>query len=172
MARAQSRRLRWVTRTALLFALVIVIQMLGMPQLVTGPLVNMVLFLATFFEGMGSGVVIGFFTPWVAFSRGILPPPLAPMIPFIMMGNALLVVVFSIFRSRRGMVWEITGIVVSALAKYLVLSQSVTFLVQVPPPIAKAMQLPQLLTALLGGVLFLAVEKILFRVTMKEKGGA
>ena len=165
--RKESRQIRWVTRTALLFALVIVIQMLGMPQLVTGPLVNMVLFLATFLEGIGSGVVIGFFTPWVAFSRGILPSPLAPMIPFIMIGNALLVVIFGIFRTKPGVTREIAGIVVSALAKYLFLSQSVNFLVEIPGPVAKAMQVPQLVTALLGGALAFVLEKLLRR-TMRR----
>jgi len=163
--RKESRQIRWVTRTALLFALVIVIQMLGMPQLVTGPLVNMVLFLATFLEGIGSGVVIGFFTPWVAFSRGILPSP--PMIPFIMIGNALLVVIFGIFRTKPGVTREIAGIVVSALAKYLFLSQSVNFLVEIPGPVAKAMQVPQLVTALLGGALAFVLEKLLRR-TMRR----
>ncbi|MGC8777986.1 MAG: ECF transporter S component [Candidatus Caldatribacteriaceae bacterium] len=167
MAKVQKRPIRWITRTALLFALVIVIQMLGMPQLVTGPLVNMVLFLATCFEGMGSGLLIGFFTPWVAFSRGILPPPLAPMIPFIMIGNALLVIIFGIFRSKRHVIWEVAGIILSALAKYLFLSQAVTFLVRVPGPVAQAMQIPQLITALLGGVLAMALEKVLRRTLIR-----
>ncbi|MGQ9473710.1 MAG: ECF transporter S component [Candidatus Caldatribacteriaceae bacterium] len=163
-----SRRIRWITRTALLFALVLVVQMLGMPQLVTGPLVNMFLFLAGLLEGTGSGVIIGLFTPWVAFSRGILPPPLAPMIPFIMMGNALLVIVFGLFLRPRKHYFEIAGIISSALVKYFFLTWSVRFLVKVPGPIAQAMQIPQLFTALLGGGLAFLLERILRQIGVRR----
>lgn len=165
----REKQVRWITETALLFALVLVIQMLGFPQLVTGPLVNMALLLATIFQGIGSGVVIGFFTPWIAFSRGILPAPLAPMIPFIMMGNSLFVIVFGIFLTRRSFVWKIAGVFAGALAKYVLLSQAVTVLVRVPGPMAQAMQIPQLTTALLGGALALALEQLLRRTVVKGR---
>ncbi|MEN3185141.1 MAG: ECF transporter S component [Atribacterota bacterium] len=168
MQREKENRIRWITGTALLFALVLVIQMLGFPQLVTGPLVNMVLLLATIFQGIGSGVIIGFFTPWIAFSRGILPPPLAPMIPFIMVGNAVLVIIFGAFLTRRTFLWKIVGIIAGALVKYLLLSQAVTFLVKVPGPVAQAMQIPQLVTALLGGTLALGLEQVLRRTLVQR----
>lgn len=93
--------LRWLVRTALLFALTLVIQMLGLPQFFTGPLVNAFLLLAALLNGIWSGVIIGLFTPWIAFARGILAPPLGPMIPFIMAGNAILVIVFSLVAGKR-----------------------------------------------------------------------
>ena len=107
--------LRWLVRTALLFALTLVIQMLGLPQFFTGPLVNAFLLLAALLNGIWSGVIIGLFTPWIAFARGILAPPLGPMIPFIMAGNAILVIVFSLVAGKReNLRREITGIILGS----------------------------------------------------------
>ena len=157
--------IRWVSRTAALFALTLVIQLIGLPQPITGPLVNAFLLLATMIVGVSSGILIGLFTPWVAFSRGILPAPLGPMIPFIMLGNATLVVIFFLITLRRknNIGFMGLGIVVGSVAKYLVLSQSVAFLVSVPPAVAKAMQLPQLITALAGGAIALIIKQALIR---------
>ncbi len=160
MKREGANAIRWITRTALLFALVLVVQMLGMPQILTGTLVNALLLLATSLVGITSGVVIGFFTPWVALSRGILPPLLAPMIPFIMGGNALLVVIFALWMRKKSLPYEVVGIVLGAGAKYLLLSQAVRFLVELPPPVARMMQIPQLFTALLGGVVALLLHHV------------
>ena len=158
--------IRWISRTAVFFALTLVIQLVGLPQFFTGPLVNAFLLLATMMVGVSSGIVIGLFTPWVAFSRGILPVPLGPMIPFIMLGNVSLVVVFFLLtmKRERNITLKVLGIVIGAVVKYLILSQSVTFLVSVPSPVAKAMQFPQLLTALGGGVIALVIEQALSRV--------
>lgn len=152
--------LRWLTRTAILLALTVVVQMFGWPQLVTGPLVNAMLLLACIFVSPSSAVIIGLTTPLVAFSRGILAPPLAPMIPFIMLGNAVFVVLFSLLR-RRSSWGEIMGILAGAVAKFAVLALAVQFLTKLPPLVAKAMQWPQLLTAIIGGAVALAVAKAL-----------
>jgi len=154
--------LRWLVRTALLFALTLVIQMLGFPQFFTGPLVNAFLLLAALLNGIWSGVIIGLFTPWMAFARGILAPPLGPMIPFIMAGNAILVIAFSLVAGKReNLRREITGIILGSFLKYLLLSQAVAWVVQVPPPVAKAMQTPQLFTALAGGAIALIVYRVI-----------
>ncbi len=162
MVQISHQGLRWLVRTALLFALTLVIQMLGLPQFFTGPLVNAFLLLAALLNGIWSGVIIGLFTPWIAFARGILAPPLGPMIPFIMAGNAILVIVFSLVAGKReNLRREITGIILGSFLKYLLLSQAVAWVVQVPPPVAKAMQTPQLFTALAGGAIALIVYRVI-----------
>jgi hypothetical protein len=168
MDSASQTTIRWISRTAILFALTLVIQMIGLPQFFTGPLVNAFLLLATLTVGVSSGIVIGLFTPWIAFSRGILPAPLGPMIPFIMMGNAVLVIVFYLItmKKKENIGFSVLGIVAGSIAKYLILSQSVALIVSVPPPVAKAMQVPQLLTALAGGVIALIVEQALRRTSL------
>jgi len=80
---------RFITRTAILLALTVIFQSFRAPQLITGTLVNGMLLISAGYVGMWSGVIIGLFTPVLAFLFGIMKFP--PMIPFIMIGNALYV---------------------------------------------------------------------------------
>ncbi|ADL13746.1 ECF transporter S component [Acetohalobium arabaticum] len=147
----------WLTRTGLLLALTLVIQMLGFPPFVTGPLVNMMLFTTVHLVGWLGASLVGGVTPWIALMRGILPPPLAPMIPFIIAGNIILVSVYYFMLGRNNYL----GIGLAALLKFAVLSSGVRFLVELPPKIAQLMQVPQLLTALAGGFLALILVRLL-----------
>jgi hypothetical protein len=159
------QRITWLTRTAVLLALTLALQMMGLPQPFTGPAVNAMLLISGIFVGATSGILIGLLTPWIAFMRGILPPPLGPMIPFIMLGNGVLVALFTWIRrltaDRGKIVGSVVGLLLGALGKFLILSSAVKFVVEVPPKIAQAMQIPQLITALTGGVVALVVEGIL-----------
>ncbi|HSW10186.1 MAG TPA: ECF transporter S component [Bacillota bacterium] len=156
---------RTLTRTAILLGVTMAIQMLRMPQPVTGPLINAMLVLTTLTVGMAAGIFIGLLTPWVAFTVGILPPVLGPAIPFIMGGNAALVLVMGAairlghqLKFPQGeRLAQIGGVIVGGFAKYLVISTAVRFLIQVPPPVAALLQLPQLFTAWTGGALAVAI---------------
>ncbi|MDD2353442.1 MAG: ECF transporter S component [Atribacterota bacterium] len=155
----QQTRIRWISRTAILLAIALVFQMGGFPQFITGPLVNTVLYLATMIVGWQGGILIGIFTPVIAAMRGILPPPLAPLIPFIALGNAILVILFFWLKSKN----KIFGIIIASLVKFLVLVSAVRLLVQVPPAIAQMMSFPQLVTALAGGFIALIIINIFKR---------
>ncbi len=154
---------KWLARTAILLALTLAFQMMGLPQPVTGPAVNAMLLLSGTYVGAFGGIVIGLLTPVIAFARGILPPPLAPMIPFIMLGNAALVILYLFLRNMLGKKYIGCGaaIICGAVVKFLILSGAVRFIVSVPPPVAKAMQIPQLFTAIVGGIVAVLIEKIL-----------
>jgi len=161
---------RFLTRTAILLAIVVAVQFLQMRQPITGPLVNAILLIAASMVGIGSGVLIGLLTPLVAFALGVLPAPLAPAIPGIMAGNAVLVTAFGLMSRQPwlGKSGPYLGVAVGALLKYLVLAGVVRFLIQVPPKIAVSLQIPQLFTALVGGALALIVIGVLRLVV---KGG-
>ncbi|MGI6037926.1 MAG: ECF transporter S component [Limnochordia bacterium] len=137
-----------LTKTALLLAVTLVIQMGGFPQPITGPLVNTMLYIASLAVGITGGVLIGALTPIIAFFRGILAPPLAPAIPFIILGNATLVIIFGTLHRNRPL-----AILAASLLKYLVLGIAVRFIIEVPGPVAIALQTPQLITALAGGAI-------------------
>ncbi len=154
---------KWIARTGVLLALALVVQFLGFPQYITGPLINMVLFISAMVVGWG-GVLIGGLTPWIAFIRGILPPPLAPMIPFIIMGNIILVIIYYLLRKQNNYL----AVVLAASTKFAVLSYGVKHVVNIPPKVAQMMQLPQLLTALAGGLLALFLLKALARTQLGE----
>lgn len=145
--------IRWLSRTAILLAIALVFQMGGFPQFITGPLINTVLYLAAMIVGWQGGMLIGIFTPVIASIRGILPPPLTPLIPFIALGNSILVILFFWLQSKN----KIAGIIIASLAKFLLLASAVKLVVQVPPAIAQMMSLPQLITALAGGAIALVL---------------
>lgn len=157
-------KVRYLTRTALLLALTLVAQLMGLPQPITGPLVNMFLFMAVLLVGMGGGSVIGAVTPWVALSRGILAAPLAPMVPFIAASNIALVLSFGLLKKVN----KYLAIVVAAVAKFLILAAGVRFFVQVPAKAAQALQTPQLITALIGGVAALIFYQLLMKTKVFE----
>ena len=158
----ENSKIKFITRTGILLAVALVVQMGGFPQPITGPLINTVLYLSALLVGSWSGIIIGICTPVIAFMRGILPAPLGPMIPFIALGNGGLVVVF--------------GIVIASLVKYLILFTAVSYIVDVPDKIAQIMSLPQLFTALSGGVIAILAYKALWSIgidktkeTLKDK---
>ncbi len=154
----ENNKIKFITRTGILLAVALVVQMGGFPQPITGPLINTVLYLAALLVGSWSGVIIGVCTPIIAFMRGILPAPLGPMIPFIALGNGVLVIVFSLLKGRN----KILGIIFASLVKYAILAVTVKFIVDVPDKIAQIMSLPQLLTALSGGVIAIFAYKALW----------
>jgi len=159
---------RFWTRTAILLALALVFQMGGFPQPVTGPVINAVLFISVLTVNPFSGAAIGVLTPLIAFVRGILPPPLAPMIPFIAAGNVLLVFAFKFIGSLVRVDFKqplsgsgLVAIFLSSLLKFSLLAGAVRFLIEVPAPVSQIMTLPQLYTAVTGGILALIVYRIL-----------
>ena len=132
-------------------------------QFITGPLVNAALIIGVVTLGTGPAVAIGLVPSVVALSSGLLPATLAPMIPFIMISNAILVLVFAGLRKIN--FW--TGVGTAALIKYLFLyitSSVAVGLITQQPIAAKAsaimMSWPQLATALVGGAIAWGVLRV------------
>ena len=67
-----NKKIRWITETALLLALLIVLQSVtkSFGQFVTGSCVNAVLALAALLTGLGSGITIAVISPVLAFLLG------------------------------------------------------------------------------------------------------
>ena len=148
-----------LTKLAILLGLTLTVQMLGLPQPVTGPAVNGMLILSTLAIGPLGAALIGMLTPVLAFTRGILALPLGPAIPFIIAANWAYVLIFAGLQKVN----KIVALGVGAVVKFLVLAVAVRFFLAVPPPVAKALQLPQLFTAVLGGLVALFVWKALVK---------
>lgn len=143
-----------ITRTAVLLALAIAVQQLKV-QWLTGPAVNAILILATGYSGLLGGIIIGLFTPIMAFLQGIMP--LAIAVPFIMGGNALLCLGY--YWARK--VNDVVGITIGAILKFSFMTFAVNFIIQVPPKVAQALSFPQLVTALTGGVIAIIILRYL-----------
>jgi len=143
----------YLTKLAILLALTLAFQMLGLPQPITGPAVNAMLILSTLIMGPAGAAIIGMLTPVIAFLRGILAAPLGPAIPFIVLGNWAYIFTFAGLRKVN----QYLALVIAAVLKLLILAGAVRFLLSVPPPVARALQFPQLVTALAGGLVALLV---------------
>ena len=124
-------------------------------QYITGPLVNFLLFTAAVLLGPFEAVLIGIIPSTVALASGLLPTTLAPMVPFIMLSNALLVTVFHYTRNRS----FIPSVIFAALLKFIFLHSIVTLLMstllaeKLVTKLAIMMSWPQFVTAVAGGVL-------------------
>lgn len=158
----------WLTRTGLLLSCLIVVQLLPFPsplkQFITGPLVNMVLLIAVISTDFLSGTIIAIVSPILALLMGTHSAlgVLLPVVPFIMLGNVVYVTFFHVFRGKNKQLFsQSIGLVLGSVVKFLILYSAVTYLVKVPTPIAQAMGVVQLYTALGGGILAILIGKIL-----------
>lgn len=157
---------QYIVRTGLLLAIALVFQIGVNPlgQWVVGPLVNFSLLISAALVGTLGGIIVGCFTPLIALLVGIVKLP--PLVPFIMVGNAILVILFNLIRKKIPNIGNSAGIIVAALGKFAFLAISIRYLVvfflpKVPKPLITVFTLPQLYTALVGGVLALITIKLL-----------
>lgn len=124
-------------------------------QWLTGPMVNAILFIAVVLIGLKNAMLLALLPSPIALSAGLLPPLLAPMIPFIMISNVIMVIAFDRFWQKD--FWS--GVVVGSVLKFLFLWSTSTMVInlvvkkELAPAIANMMSWPQLVTALIGGLI-------------------
>lgn len=140
-------------------------------QLLTGPIINAIFVLALFLVGIRSALVICLIPSLMALSGGLLPAILAPVTPFIMIGNAIFVLTIDWFysntkNSNHGY-W--LGIIIGAALKFAFLFLSVSFISrllikqELAVKVAQMMSWPQFATAVMGGMIAWIVLKWLKR---------
>lgn len=132
-------------------------------QFITGPLVNALLIITCAAVGPMEAVILGIFPSTVALSSGLLPLPLAPMVPFIIASNAAYIAVFHYINKRSFS----AGIIIASTLKFLFLMGSVTLIMSglldgaLVQNLSIMMSWPQLITALAGGIIAFGVLKII-----------
>ena len=169
----------WITKTALLLALLIVLQAVtrSFSQLVTGSCVNAVLALAVLTVGLPSGIVVAAISPFVAFLLGI-GPQLFPIVPAIAAGNIVFVAVLHALTHKHPdeMKWNLIGWLVSAVCTFLTLYVIVVQLLCRILPLKEAQIATfstmfswlQLLTALIGGAVAMLIAPRLRKALRSE----
>lgn len=183
----------WITRTGVLLALLLALQWVTLGtkafagQYITGSLVNCVLAVSALTAGLSSGLVIALLSPIFAYLLGIAPQLV--VVPAIMAGNcALVLVLWAVGRGDAPMWRKAVAVVLAAVCKFVVLyllvvqvicgvgasfllGQSFFGAPVLLQPMIQALPLtfswPQLITALIGGVLGILVSKILTRAGAK-----
>lgn len=130
-------------------------------QPVTGAIVNATLFVSAVLLGTQSAILIGLIPSLIALSVGLLPIALAPMVPFIITGNAILILVFGFFKKKN--YW--LGVISAGVLKFLFLFSSSSIVIdlilkkEIAQKAAAMMSLPQLFTALAGGAIAYLILK-------------
>lgn len=179
------QKILWITETAAMLALLVVLQAVTKPlgQLVTGSCVNAVLAVAVLLCGMGSGLTVALISPVCAYLWGIAPQILT--VPVIMLGNAAFVFVLRMAGGGTKNIWKnVTALLAAALGKFALLYLLVKYgicgiladtlmeqgLLKGPmltalPATFGAMQL---VTALIGGTLALLIVPVLKKALRKN----
>ena len=180
-----NKKIRWITETAILLALLVTLQALtkGFGQFVTGSCVNAVLGVAVLVGGLASGVTVALVSPVLAFLLGIAPQILT--VPAIMAGNTVYVLLlhFLADRSGKNLLKQAVAWIAAAAAKFAtlwvivvqiicgVMSESLLAAGTMKPPMLKALPAtfswPQLVTALIGGAVALLIRPVLHKATHK-----
>ncbi len=174
-----NKKLRWITETAILLALLVTLQALtkGFGQFVTGSCVNTVLAVAVLVGGYGCGITVALISPVLAYLLNIAPMILT--VPAIMVGNTVFVVLLRLIAGPKSepLGKQIKAWLAAAAAKFAalylivvqlicgVLSESLLAAGTMKPPMLKALPAtfswPQLVTALIGGAIALAIVPVL-----------
>ena len=179
------RKLRWITETAIMLALLVTLQALtkGFGQLVTGSCVNAVLAVSALVGGVWCGLTVALVSPVLAFALNIAPQILT--VPAIMVGNAVFVLLLHFLADpsgknlvKQGIAW-VTAAVAKFAALYAivvwvicgVLAESLLASGALKQPMLKALPAtfswPQLITALIGGAVALLIVPTLRKALKK-----
>ncbi len=175
-------KILWITQTAILLAMLIVLQAAtkSLGQLVTGSCVNAILAVASMFGGLWCGVVIAVLSPVLAFLLGIAPQLVT--VPAIMVGNTVFVVLLYFLAGKE--IWKkLLAWLVAAVAKFAALYAIVVWLIcgllsesllaagLLKAPMLKLLptmfSFPQLFTALIGGAVAMLMVPVLKKALKK-----
>jgi hypothetical protein len=154
------RELAFSPTFATLLGVSLVTPLAGLPQLFTGTVVNAALFVAVVLLGPRAAVAIGTVPSAVAVVAGVLPPLLAPL---VMLGNALLVVVFHVLRSRGWWLGAVPAVVLKGCWLFTgtaLLTATGLIPASVVPVAMALMGWPQLATASSGAVISYALLRL------------
>ena len=180
-----NKKIRWITETAIMLALLVTLQALTKPmgQLFTGSCVNAVLAVSALVGGLGCGLTVAVISPVLAFLLGIAPQVLT--VPAIMIGNSVYVVLLALLADKTGknLLKQAIAWGAAAAAKFAslylvvvglicgVLSESLLAAGVMKAPMLKALPAtfswPQLFTALIGGAVALVMVPVLRKALHK-----
>lgn len=131
-------------------------------QLITGTIVNSILFVSIATMGKRAAISISIIPSFIALFSGILLPIMIPIIPFIIMGNILLVIIFDLLNKNN--YWK--AIILASLIKFLFLftTSYLIFNIILEKEIARKILFTmgpiQFITAVSGGILAFLIIKI------------
>ena len=153
-----------IARTAIFIALLIALQAVtaSLGNIVTGPVVNLMLIISVMTCGLASGLYVAVFSPVIAKFLGI--GPLWSLIPFIAVGNMSLVSLWHFIGNRNAKskyLAYVAALVCASVVKFLVLYVGIVRIAvpiilglpeQQAAVISVMFSIPQLINPIVGGV--------------------
>ena len=166
------KKVLWITRTGLFAALLVSLQAVTAPlgnPLVTGSAVNFILIISVMTCGFATGTAVAFISPAAASLFGVGVTSQFPiLIPLVGLGNFILILLWFLTGNKKLINQYISytfALIAGAVCKFLVLYigsvHIITLFVTLPPPVLTSMSFLQLIVALIGGALAIAVFPIL-----------
>jgi len=175
----------YLTQTAVMLSLLITVQFatgllpIGQfKQFITGALVNFILFTCVFIVGLAGGLTVAAASPFFALIFGITPP-LIHIVPFMAVGNSILVLIAWLFRKfvtwdkKKDIAVVSAGLAAAAAAKALFLWFGVVVIMlpliswdglginekqnAITAAVSFVFSWPQLVTGLSGGALTMTI---------------
>lgn len=120
-----------LTRTAILLAVMLAVQLFkNISPYVSGPLVNVILIIATLGAGLWSGIVLSVIAPVSSFlitQAPIMPATHFTLFPVIMIGN--IIIVLGAYLGRKTSKSLITGLAVGSVLKWLAMWGAVSLVI-------------------------------------------
>ena len=171
-----NKKVLWITETAVMTAVLIALQVITKPmgQLVTGSCVNLVLGVAAIAGGLWCGLTVAVLSPFFAFLLHI-GPALFPIVPMIAIGNAVLVVLYFMVGKKPLGGMSYVAAVAAAAAKFVTLWLLIVKLMlpmlglpeQKMAVMSAMFTWPQLITALIGGVIAVTIAPMIRKALKK-----
>lgn len=164
------KKILWITHTAIFIALLIVLQAVTAPFgniIITGTIVNLLLIVSVMTCGLASGLSVAVISPVLAKFFGI--GPLFILIPFIAAGNIVLILLWHFIGKKNidnKYITYFMAAITAATSKFLVLyigivKIAIPFFAGLPDQqasvISQMFSVPQLITALAGGILAILI---------------
>lgn len=132
-------------------------------QWITGTIVNAILFLAVWRVGFVNAALVAALPSSIALMRGLLPAPMAVLIPYIILANIIMIAVFY-FAQKTNLEARLPSLVFAvsfaAFLKFAFLFAVTSYFLKVASPLLVMMHWPQLFTALAGGLIAVGIIKL------------
>ena len=145
-----------------MLAIIVAMQAVNMPNIITGVFVNAILIFVSLYVGMKSAVVLCLLSPFCGFITGHVPVVMYPVLPMIILGNLLLVFALSKLANKS----LILRILIPAFIKALIIGIGGMILTHIFIP-DKLNDF--VLFTVLGIQFFTAVPGILLGIKLAEK---
>ena len=155
------KKIRSIALNGVMLALVVALQAVGLPNIITGIIVNAILVFILLFVGIRSALTLSLLTPLCGFITGHVEPNMYPAVPAIIVGNVLFVSIFYKLKEKSLRL----KMMVPAFVKALIIGAGGYVLVKIfaPAGIAKFYFFSslgsQFITAVLGVLLGIKLSK-------------